>query len=213
VKDALDWIENVVTRELNAATDNPLVFDNGETLSGGNFHGQAVGMALDFLAIAMTNLATISERRIDRLVHPDFNQGLPAFLSPEAGVNSGFMMAQVTAAALASECKVLSHPATVDTIPTDGNREDVVPMSMGAAWKARRIIDNVRNVLAIELMCAAQGLDYRAPLKPGRRLIPAHASVRSVCPRLERDRVLSPDISALSDAIRRGMFSSNANSE
>ena len=140
VKDALDWIENIVTRELNAATDNPLVFENGETLSGGNFHGLAVGMALDFLAIVMTNLATISERRIDRLVHPDFNQGLPAFLSKEAGVNSGFMMAQVTAAALASECKVLSHPATVDTIPTDGNREDVVPMSMGAAWKARRSI-------------------------------------------------------------------------
>jgi histidine ammonia-lyase len=213
VKDALDWIENVVTRELNAATDNPLVFENGDTLSGGNFHGQAVGMALDFLAIAMTNLGTISERRIDRLVHPDFNQGLPAFLSMEAGVNSGFMMAQVTAAALASENKVLSHPATVDTIPTDGNREDVVPMSMGAAWKARRVVNNVRNVLAIELMCAAQGLDYRAPLKPGRRLISAHASVRAICPRLERDRVLSPDIAAISDAIGTGVFLSNANSE
>ena len=207
VKDALDWIENIVTRELNAATDNPLVFENGETLSGGNFHGLAVGMALDFLAIVMTNLATISERRIDRLVHPDFNQGLPAFLSKEAGVNSGFMMAQVTAAALASECKVLSHPATVDTIPTDGNREDVVPMSMGAAWKARRVIDNVRNVLAIELMCAAQGLDYRAPLKPGRALIPAHAAVRDRVPPLGADRVLSPDIAALSDAISRGVFS------
>jgi histidine ammonia-lyase len=170
-------------------------------------------MALDFLAIAMTNLANISERRIDRLVHPDFNQGLPAFLSMEAGVNSGFMMAQVTAAALASENKVLSHPATVDTIPTDGNREDVVPMSMGAAWKARRVINNVRNVLAIELMCAAQGLDYRAPLKPGRRLIPAHAAVRRICPRLARDRVLSPDIAAISDAIASGMFSSTANSE
>jgi histidine ammonia-lyase len=206
VKDALDWITDVVTRELNAATDNPLVFANGETLSGGNFHGQAVGMALDFLAIVMTNLATISERRIDRLVHPDFNQGLPAFLTSEPGVNSGFMMAQVTAAALASECKVLSHPATVDTIPTDGNREDVVPMSMGAAWKARRVIDNVRNVLAIELMCAAQGLDFRAPLKPGRRLIPAHAAVRSTVEPLGRDRVLSPDIAALSEAIARGAF-------
>jgi histidine ammonia-lyase len=206
VKDALDWIEGIVTRELNAATDNPLVFENGETLSGGNFHGQAVGMALDFLSIAMTNLATISERRIDRLVHPDFNQALPAFLSKEAGVNSGFMMAQVTAAALASECKVLSHPATVDTIPTDGNREDVVPMSMGAAWKARRIVENVRNVLAIELMCAAQGLDYRAPLKPGRQLISAHGAVRTIVPPLEQDRVLSPDILALSDAIRDGTF-------
>lgn len=206
VKDALDWISGVVTREINAATDNPLVFENGETLSGGNFHGQAVGMALDFLAIVMTNLATISERRIDRLVHPDFNQGLPAFLSPEAGVNSGFMMAQVSAAALASECKVLSHPATVDTIPTDGNREDVVPMSMGAAWKARRVVENVRNVLAIELMCAAQGLDYRAPLRPAKNLIPAHQAVRSIVRPLETDRALSPDIAALSAAIARDAF-------
>jgi histidine ammonia-lyase len=206
VLDALEWISGIVGREINAATDNPLVFENGETLSGGNFHGQAVGMGLDLLAIVMTNLATISERRIDRLVHPDFNQGLPAFLSPEAGVNSGFMMAQVTAAALASECKVLSHPATVDTIPTDGNREDVVPMSMGAAWKARRVIDNVRNVLAIELMCAAQGLDCRLPLKPGVKVGAAHAAVRRVVRPLEQDRVLSPDIETLSNAIAAGAF-------
>ena len=170
VLDAIDFCAGVIGRELNAATDNPLVFaDTGELLSGGNFHGQAVAMALDFLAIAMTNLATIAERRIDRLVHPDLNQGLPPFLTSDAGVNSGFMMAQVTAAALASECKVLSHPASVDTIPTDGNKEDVVPMAMGAAWKLRRIIGNVRHVLAIELMCAAQGLDYRAPLQRGPR--------------------------------------------
>ena len=206
VLDALEWIADIVGREINAATDNPLVFETGETLSGGNFHGQAVGMALDLLAIVMTNLATISERRIDRLVHPDFNQGLPAFLSPEAGVNSGFMMAQVTAAALASECKVLSHPATVDTIPTDGNREDVVPMSMGAAWKARRVIDNVRNVLAIELMCSAQGLDCRLPLKPGAKIAAAHAAVRNVVLPLRQDRVLSPDIETLSGAIAAGVF-------
>jgi histidine ammonia-lyase len=211
VKDALDWIEGIVTRELNAATDNPLVFPNGETLSGGNFHGQAVGLALDMLAIVMTNLATIAERRVDRLVHPDFNQGLPAMLAREAGVNSGFMMAQVTAAALASECKVLSHPATVDTIPTDGNREDVVPMSMGAAWKARRVVANVRNILAIELMCAAQGLDYRAPLKPGRRLIGAHAQVRELVKPLDRDRALTPDIEVLANAVRSGTFSEVAN--
>src|SRR6185503_8323735 len=160
VLDGIDFVASIVSRELNAATDNPLVFENGELLSGGNFHGQAVAMALDFLAIALTNLATISERRTDRLVHPDFNEGLPPFLSREAGVNSGFMMAQVSAAALASECKVLSHPASVDTIPTDGNKEDVVPMAMTAAWKLRRIVRNVRYVLAIELMCAAQGIDY-----------------------------------------------------
>lgn len=210
VLDALEWIEGIISREINAATDNPLVFENGETLSGGNFHGQAVGMALDLLAIVLTNLATISERRIDRLVHPDFNQGLPAFLSPEAGVNSGFMMAQVTAAAIASECKVLSHPATVDTIPTDGNREDVVPMSMGAAWKARRVVDNVRNVLAIELMCAAQGLDYRLPLKPGKKLVDAHAAVRNLVPSLGQDRVLSPDIEILAKAIAGNVFAGGA---
>jgi histidine ammonia-lyase len=206
VKDALDWIEGVVSREINAATDNPLVFENGETLSGGNFHGQAVGLALDMLAIVMTNLATIAERRIDRLVHPDFNQGLPPFLVNEAGVNSGFMMAQVTAAALASECKVLSHPATVDTIPTDGSREDVVPMSMGAAWKARRVIGNVRNVLAIELMCAAQGLDFRRPLKAGAGALAAHGKVREIVEPLERDRILTPDIEALATAIQTGRF-------
>jgi histidine ammonia-lyase len=211
VKDALDWISAVVTRELNAATDNPLVFANGETLSGGNFHGQAVGMALDFLAIVMTNLATIAERRIDRLVHPDFNQGMPAFLVDDAGVNSGFMMAQVTAAALASECKVLSHPATVDTIPTDGNREDVVPMSMGAAWKARRVIDNVRNVLAIELMCAAQGLDYRMPLKAGKGALAAHRYVRTIVKPLASDRVLTPDIEALAAAIASGSVTGDGN--
>lgn len=206
VLDAIDFAASVVSRELNAATDNPLVFEGGELLSGGNFHGQAVGMALDFLAIALTNLATISERRIDRLVNPDLNEGLPPFLTSDAGVNSGFMMAQVTAAALTSECKVLSHPATVDSIPTDGNKEDVVPMSMGAAWKLRRVLQNVRAVLAIELLCAAQGVDYRKPLRPGRGVARAHAVVRSIVKPLEQDRVLAGDIAALSDAILNGQF-------
>ncbi|MDB4879688.1 MAG: Histidine ammonia-lyase [Gemmatimonadetes bacterium] len=209
VLDAIDFCAGVIGRELNAATDNPLVFaDTGELLSGGNFHGQAVAMALDFLAIAMTNLATIAERRIDRLVNPDLNQGLPPMLSRDAGVNSGFMMAQVTAASLASECKVLSHPASVDTIPTDGNKEDVVPMAMGAAWKLRRIITNVRHIMAIELMCAAQGLDYRRPLRAGRGAARGHELVRELIPTLEQDRVLSPDIIALADAIARGHFTS-----
>jgi histidine ammonia-lyase len=206
VLDAIDFVASIVSRELNAATDNPLVFPTGELLSGGNFHGQAVALALDVLAIALTNLATISERRIDRLVNPDLNQGLPPFLTRDPGVNSGFMMAQITAAALASECKVLSHPASVDTIPTDGNKEDVVPMAMGAAWKLRRVVQNVRNVLAIELMCAAQGVDYRKPLKPGRGVARAHETVRAVVPPLERDRVLSGDIERLSGAIGRGDF-------
>jgi histidine ammonia-lyase len=206
VLDAIRFAESLVARELNAATDNPLVFETGEMLSGGNFHGQAVAMALDVLAIALTNLATMSERRIDRLVHPDLNQGLPPFLSSDAGVNSGFMMAQVTAASLASECKVLSHPASVDTIPTDGSKEDVVPMAMGAAWKLRRVVRNVQHVLGIELMCAAQGLDCRAPLRPGRGVARAHAAVREVVPPLGRDRVLSGDIIRLADAVAEGRF-------
>ena len=214
VLDAIDFCAGVIGRELNAATDNPLVFaDTGELLSGGNFHGQAVAMALDFLAIAMTNLATIAERRIDRLVHPDFNHGLPPFLTLDAGVNSGFMMAQVTAASLASECKVLSHPASVDTIPTDGNKEDQVPMAMGAAWKLRRIVGNVRNVLAIELMCAAQGLDYRLPLKAGRGAAHGHRLVRELVAPLAQDRVLSTDVLTLADAIERGHFTATVSAE
>jgi len=206
VLDALDFIDNAVSRELNAATDNPLVFENGETLSGGNFHGLTVAMALDFLAIILTHMATMAERRIDRLVHPDLNQGLPPFLCSNAGLNSGFMMAQVTAAALASECKVLSHPASVDTIPTDGSKEDVVPMAMGAAWKARRVLRNLENILAIELMCGAQGIDFRAPLRPGRGVRTAHERVRDIVPRLENDRVLSPDIQALMKAVSDQRF-------
>jgi histidine ammonia-lyase len=206
VLDALDFASGLIGRELNAATDNPLVFEDGTLLSGGNFHGQAVALALDVMSIALTNLATISERRIDRLVHPMLNQGLPAFLTRDAGVNSGLMMAQVTAAALASECKLLSHPASVDTIPTDGNQEDVVPMAMGAAWKLRRIVTNVRNVIAIELLCAAQGLDFRAPLRAGRGAQRAHEIVRSIVPGLEEDRVLSPDIAALTQAVENGAF-------
>jgi histidine ammonia-lyase len=207
VLDAIDFCAGVVGRELNAATDNPLVFaDSGELLSGGNFHGQSVAMTLDFLAIALTNLATIAERRIDRLVNPDLNQGLTPFLTPDAGVSSGFMMAQVTAASLASECKVLSHPASVDTIPTDGNKEDVVPMAMGAALKLRRVVSNVRNVLAIELLCAAQGLDQRSPLRAGRGPRRGQALVRELVPPLVEDRVLSGDIARVADAIERGHF-------
>ena len=206
VLDALRVVETLVRRELNAATDNPLVFESGEMLSGGNFHGQAVAMALDVMAIALTNLATIAERRIDRLVHPDFNQGLPPFLTAEAGVSSGFMMAQVTAASLASECKTLCHPASVDTIPTDGNKEDAVPMAMGAAWKVRRIVRNVQHVLAIELMCSAQALDCRAPLNAGMGAAAGQLAVRALIPPLERDRVLSDDITTLANALARGAF-------
>ena len=206
VADAIDFAESIVARELNAATDNPLVFENGDLLSGGNFHGQAVALALDVLAIALTNLATIAERRIDRLVHPDLNQGLPPFLTTDAGVCSGFMMAQVTAAALASECKVLSHPASVDTIPTDGSKEDVVPMAMGAAWKLRRVVRNVQHVLAIELMCAVQGVEYRRPLRASHGVENARTIVRELVPPLVEDRVLAPDIASLAAAVAAGRF-------
>ena len=206
VLDALRFAGGLVERELNAATDNPLVFDDGTMLSGGNFHGQAVAMALDVMAIALTNLATMSERRIDRLVHPDLNYGLPPFLSEDAGVNSGFMMPQVTAAALASECKVLSHPASVDTIPTDGSKEDVVPMAMGAAWKLRRVLRNVQYVAAIELMCGAQGLEHRRPLRGGHGVEAAYARVRELVEPLGRDRVMAGDIERLAAAVADGRF-------
>lgn len=209
VLEAIRFAESLIAAELNAATDNPLVFDDGTMLSGGNFHGQAVAMALDVLAIAMTNLAGMSERRIDRLVHPDLNEGLPPFLSPTAGVSSGFMMAQVTAAAITSECKVLSHPASVDTIPTDGSKEDVVPMAMGAAIKLRRILHNVQHVIAIELMCAAQGLESRRPLRAGAGVERAYATVRAHVPALVEDRVLGPDIERLAVAVAAGEFAAS----
>lgn len=207
VADLLRFAGEIVGREINAATDNPLVFEDGSMLSGGNFHGQAVAMVLDMLAIGMTNLAVIAERRVDRLVNPDLNQGLPPFLTQDAGVSSGYMIAQVTAAALTSECKVLSHPASVDSIPTDGNKEDVVPMAMGAAWKLRRIVANVRNILAIELLCGAQGIDFRRPLSSSAAVEQAHAIVRSLVPTMDRDRAVSPDILQVAGAVAEGKFS------
>jgi histidine ammonia-lyase len=206
VFDALRFADGVVSRELNAATDNPLVFDDGAMLSGGNFHGQSVGMVCDFLAIALTNIAVMAERRIDRLVHPDLNEGLPPFLTPDAGVNSGFMIAQISAAAIASECKGLSHPATVDSIPTDGGKEDVVPMAMTAAVKLRRVVENVRHVLAIEALCAMQGLDHRRPLTSSAVIERAHSALRAKVPTLTRDRFLAPDIAAAALLIQQGVF-------
>ncbi|HJU75494.1 MAG TPA: histidine ammonia-lyase [Gemmatimonadaceae bacterium] len=205
--DAIGFASGVIARELNAATDNPLVFEDGSILSGGNFHGQSVAMVLDFLAIVLTNIATTSERRIDRLVNPDLNEGLPPFLAREAGVNSGLMMLQVNAAALASECKVLAHPASVDTIPTDGGKEDVVPMAMGSAIKLRRIVHNVKHVVAIELLCAMQGLEFRRPLRSSPRIEEAFARVRRHVAPLDRDRVLMDELAALTSAVGTGAFS------
>ncbi len=206
--DTLCFARDIIARELNAATDNPLVLESGELLSGGNFHGQAVGMASDMLAIICANLAVISERRTDRLVHPDFNQGLPPFLAGSPGLESGFMMTQVTAAALASECKTLAHPASVDSIPTDGNKEDVVPMAMAAAIKLRRTVRNLRHVLAIELIAAAEGIEHRRPLRSTEPIERAHALVRSLVPKSDGDRSPSPDIVRLANALASGAFDS-----
>ncbi len=204
--EAIQFALGIVNRELNAATDNPLVLETGELLSGGNFHGQAVGMCSDFLAIVSANLAVVSERRTDRLVHPDFNQGLPPFLAASPGLESGFMMSQVTAAALASENKTLAHPASVDSIPTDGNKEDVVPMAMAAAVKLRRSIRNLRHVLAIELIAAAEGIEYRRPLRSSGSVEHAHTLIRSVVVRQNGDRAPSPDIMHLANAIATGLL-------
>ena len=209
--DALEFAQGIIERELNAATDNPLVLETGELLSGGNFHGQAVGLASDVLAIISANLAVISERRTDRLVHPDFNQGLPPFLAGSPGLESGFMMTQVTAAALASENKSLAHPASVDSIPTDGNKEDVVPMAMAAAVKLRRSVRNLRHVLAIELIAAAEGLEYRRPLRSSASVEQAHRLVRGVVVRQSGDRSPSPDIIRLGDALATGLLDSITN--
>ncbi len=204
--DTLRFVNGIITRELNAATDNPLVLESGELLSGGNFHGQAVGMSSDFLAIISANLAVVAERRIDRLVHPDLNQGLPPFLAAEPGLESGHMMSQVTAAALASENKQLAHPASVDSIPTDGNKEDIVPMAMGAATKLRRSVRNLRHVLAIELLTAAEALEHRRPLKSSAAVEQAHAIVRQYVAKAAGDRPPSPDIIRLGNAIAAGAF-------
>jgi histidine ammonia-lyase len=212
VRDTLAHCRGVFEVEVNSAVDNPLVFvrdaepnaPDGDVLSGGNFHGEPLAFALDFLAIALAALAGISERRIERLVNPALNEGLPPFLAEAAGLNSGFMMPQVTAAALASENKLLAHPASVDSITTSGNKEDYVSMGMTAALKLRRILDNTLNVLAIEAMAAAQALDFLLPLKTSQRGLAAHALIRSASPRMERDRVMYPDFARIAQLIAAG---------
>jgi len=210
VRDTLAHCREVFETEINSAVDNPLVFvtnrnnAEGDVISGGNFHGQPLAFALDFLAIALSVLAGISERRIERLVNPALNEGLPPFLAPGAGLNSGFMLPQVTAAALVSENKVLAHPASVDSITTSGNKEDYVSMGMTAAIKLQRVLDNTRHVLAIEAMAVAQALDFLAPLKSSKRGQAAHAAIRAVSPTMERDRAMYQDISKISALIASG---------
>ena len=207
VRGALEHCEDVLLIESASATDNPLVFaESGEVISGGNFHGAPLALAFDYAAIAITDLMNISERRTDRLLNPDKNEGLPAFLAREPGVQSGFMTAHVAAASLLNEARVLAHPASVDNITTSGGKEDHVSMGMTSALKLRAIVDLAENLLAIELLAAAEGLEHRRPLKAGVGVERAFAMVRKITPPLAQDRPLSRDIAQVAEAIRRGDF-------
>jgi histidine ammonia-lyase len=203
-RDALAHAAGVHEVEMNSATDNPMVFaDTGEILSGGNFHGQPVALASDIVAIAAADLGAISERRTERLVNPALS-GMPAFLAREGGLHSGLMMAHVTAAALASESKALSHPASVDSIPTSAGKEDHVSMGPAAAWKAARVVANTGRVLAVELLAACEALDFRRPLRSSEALEAVHARVRRSVPTHGQDRVLGPEIEAIAALLRSG---------
>ncbi len=197
VRDALTHARRILEIEINSATDNPLVFpDSNEVLSGGNFHGEPIALALDYAAIAVADLGTISERRVERLVNPDLS-GLPAFLAVDPGMNSGLMIAQIVAASLIAENNVLAHPASVANLPTSGNKEDHVSMGMTSALKFSDVVKNCERILAIELMCAAQGLEFVKPLRPGPQLQEVYDRVRQIVPALERDTPLAGYIEAL----------------
>ncbi len=203
---AFAFVRQVLEVEANSATDNPLIFpEDGRILSGGNFHGQPVAQALDLLAIACADLASISERRTARLVDPTLS-GLPAFLTRDPGVSSGLMMAQIVAASLVAELKLRAAPASVDSIPTDADKEDHVSMGVGAALKAREAVRLLESVLALELLCAAQGLEFLKPLEPGLGVRAARDRIRAVVPPLDRDRTLAPDIAAVEELVRGGAF-------
>jgi histidine ammonia-lyase len=204
-REAVGFARTIVERELGAVTDNPLLFPaDGAVLSGGNFHGEVLGLALDTLALGLAQLGGISERRCDRLVNPLTNEGLPAFLALGGGVNSGYMIAQYTAAALVADLKTLAHPAAIDSVPTSGLQEDYNAMGAGAALKVRRAVTTVRQVLAIELLLAAQALDLRAPLVPGRGSRAAHGAVRARVPALADDRYLKADLDAALALVEEG---------
>jgi histidine ammonia-lyase len=205
VGEGLAFAERLVATELNAATDNPLVFGD-DILSGGNFHGQPIALALDVVGIALTTLAGLSERRLERVVNPDLSSGLPAFLARDPGLESGFMTAQIAAAALVADCRILATPASVQSVPTEGNQEDVVPMGMSAAWKAGRILANAERIVAIELLAAAQGLEFLKPLRPAKVVDRLHAAVRKVSAALTGDRPLTTDIERMARGIRAGTF-------
>src|SRR3989454_2535966 len=209
VRGALSHAREIIEIETGSATDNPLVFaDTGDVISGGNFHGAPLALAFDYAAMALTDLMSITERRVDRLVNPDANEDLPPFLTSHPGAASGFMMLQIVAAALLNEARVLAHPASIDNVPTDGGKEDHVSMGMTAATKLRSIVDNAELITAIELITAAEGLEYRAPLQPGQGVKQAYNIVRAHVPRLAADRAMSNEIEKIAAAIRSGEFDS-----
>jgi histidine ammonia-lyase len=211
IRGALAHCEDVFAIESASATDNPLVFaETGDVLSGGNFHGAPLALALDYAAIALTDLMSISERRTDRLVNPDLNEGLPPFLAPHAGTHSGFMILHVASVALLNEAKVLAHPASVDNLPTSGGKEDHVSMGMTGALKLRTIVENAEHLLAIELLSGAEGLEFRRPMKGGVGVEQAYERVRAISPAVNEDRSLSLDIERVAAAIRNGAFDSEA---
>jgi histidine ammonia-lyase len=204
-RDLLRYAEETIAVELNSATDNPLVLvEQGELVSNGNFHGQPVAFALDSMAVALAEFASISERRVERLVNPSLSDGLPAFLTPDGGLNSGFMIPQYVAAALVSENKVLCHPASVDSIPTSAGQEDHVPMGNASALKCWKVAENVEHTLAIELLAGSQGVEFLAPLEPGVGGRAAHDFVRTISSPVHEDRPLAPDIERVAEAIRSG---------
>lgn len=204
-RDALRHVRSVFDVELNAVTDNPLIFpEDGDHVEGGNFHGQPLALVLDFLTIACAELANISERRIERMVNGALSNGLPRFLTRNGGVQSGMMIAQYTAASIVSENKVLAHPASVDSIPTSANQEDHNSMGSIAANKALRVVENVQTVLAIELLCAAQALDFLRPLTTSATLERIHACIRTRVPFAETDRILHDDVAAVRELIECG---------
>ncbi|MGH7554971.1 MAG: histidine ammonia-lyase, partial [Longimicrobiales bacterium] len=205
-RQGLDYVRSVLEVEANSATDNPLIFEDGRIMSGGNFHGQPLAQVLDLLAIICADMASISERRIARLVDPSLS-GLPPFLSVDPGVNSGLMMAQIVAAALVAEVRLAAQPASIDSIPTDANKEDHVSMGVSCALKARRSVRLLESVLALELLCAAQGLEFLKPLRPGVGVEEAFVLVRKHVLPLVQDRELAPDIRALEGLVRGGALS------
>ena len=208
VADTLDYLEAVLAREMSSVVDNPIVLhETGEVVSGGNFHGQPLAFSLDYATIAVSELASISERRTDRILDPARSHGLPAFLAPNPGVNSGYMICQYVQAALVAENKVLAHPASVESIPTSGSQEDHVSMGWGAGKKLLEVLDNVRRVIAIEMMCATQGIEYRAPLQPAAGTANAAATIRELVPPLVEDRSPADDIENIARLIAEGAFS------